>query len=70
VYKVEGHGDIVTPDDLKTAKETECIICYTNVKNTILLPCRHFCVCNVCSESIKWHTNQCPICREQVTRYI
>jgi uncharacterized protein YqcC (DUF446 family) len=72
VFKVEGqtpdavHGRLVPP----TEGESECIVCFSNAKDVILLPCRHFCLCRPCSLSVKFHTNQCPICREQVTRYV
>ena len=28
----------------------ECVICFTDVKDTIILPCRHFCLCASCGK--------------------
>ena len=28
----------------------ECVVCITDVRDTILLPCKHFCMCAACGE--------------------
>lgn len=41
----------------------ECIICMTNPRDTVILPCRHLCICNGCAETLRYKLNNCPICR-------
>lgn len=44
--------------------ETCCVVCTMRVKNVVIMPCRHLCVCAECSENkLLW----CPICRTDVT---
>ena len=44
----------------------ECLICCTNLRNTIFLPCNHACTCNTCAHSLKMRNNPCPICKNQI----
>lgn len=41
----------------------ECIICMANARDTVILPCRHCCICNGCAETLRYKLNNCPICR-------
>ncbi|KAI1714510.1 zinc finger, c3HC4 type (RING finger) domain-containing protein [Ditylenchus destructor] len=41
----------------------ECIICMANSRDTVILPCRHLCICNGCAETLRYKLNNCPICR-------
>ena len=48
-----------------------CIVCFTNFRDTIALPCAHFVLCGDCAlELIKpsrWgHVVECPVCRKYV----
>lgn len=49
--------------DLRT--DQICVICNTNAREIILLPCGHVCICEDCSDSIN---NNCPICRTLITQ--
>ncbi|KAF8940425.1 E3 ubiquitin-protein ligase mgrn1 [Dissophora ornata] len=43
----------------------ECVICLSDVKDTIVLPCRHFCICSECGDVLRRRAPQrCPICRQ------
>ena len=44
----------------------ECLICCTNLRNTIFLPCKHACTCNTCAHSLKMRNNPCPICKNTI----
>lgn len=44
----------------------ECVICLTDPKNTVLLPCRHLCVCAACFR----HVDKCPVCRSAFDNYV
>lgn len=35
----------------------------SEVRDTLILPCRHLCLCNGCADSLRYQANNCPICR-------
>jgi hypothetical protein len=41
-----------------------CVICQTEPKTVLLLPCRHFCTCKECSERAE--LTSCPLCRTSI----
>ncbi|KAH8741980.1 hypothetical protein FG386_002355 [Cryptosporidium ryanae] len=43
-----------------------CVVCLTNNRETILLPCRHACLCSDCSKILLKKAHDCPICRNQI----
>jgi hypothetical protein len=50
--------------------QTECVICYTNAKDTVVMPCRHLCLCQGCSQIVRLQNNTCPICRSRVDAFL
>ncbi|XP_066595763.1 mitochondrial E3 ubiquitin protein ligase 1 [Prorops nasuta] len=42
-----------------------CVVCHTNPREIILLPCGHVCICEDCSDDIK---SSCPVCRGSITQ--
>ena len=44
----------------------ECLICCSEFRNTIFLPCNHSCTCNTCAHSLKMRNNPCPICKKPI----
>ena len=60
---------------------SECVICLTNRKTTIMFPCRHLCCCSECAVLLSIRTisahipvlqntveneKKCPVCRKPV----
>lgn len=48
----------------KTKHQRLCSICWEAEKTIVLLPCRHFCLCQGCSSTDK--LTSCPICRQTI----
>jgi len=48
----------------------ECVICLTEERDTIVIPCRHLCVCHTCADVLKYQSNKCPICRAQTSTMV
>mmetsp|Transcript_47171 Transcript_47171/g.75760 ORF Transcript_47171/g.75760 Transcript_47171/m.75760 type:complete len:360 (-) Transcript_47171:90-1169(-) len=46
----------------------ECLVCLSEPRDTILLPCRHMCTCRECL--LKMVTAKCPICRTTIQRHV
>ena len=68
LQKLKTYGLWIELHDIyNTALENgECLICCTNLRNTIFLPCNHACTCNTCAHSLKMRNNPCPICKNQI----
>ncbi|GMF52275.1 unnamed protein product [Phytophthora fragariaefolia] len=41
-----------------------CVICLSNEKTILCLPCRHLCLCKTCS--LREEVTKCPICRLEI----
>ena len=50
--------------------EELCVICTTDPREILLLPCRHIAICADCYEEVKDRTKQCPICRMDISAAI
>ena len=46
----------------------KCVICYSNFRNTIFLPCRHSCCCQKCSGSLSH--KDCPLCKNHIQEIV
>ena len=49
--------------DVSQTKIKECCVCLSSLKNTVLMPCRHLCICSSCGPII----TVCPLCHKGVT---
>ncbi|KJE94830.1 hypothetical protein, variant [Capsaspora owczarzaki ATCC 30864] len=52
-----------TNEESALSGNTECVVCMADSRDTVVLPCRHLCLCNPCAEVLRYQSNKCPICR-------
>ena len=72
ILKKVGENPRVTPTD---AEDRSCIICWTNEKDCLILPCRHLAICGECTvalikDSKDNEAPQCPMCRGDIADVI
>ncbi|KAL9957087.1 hypothetical protein ACROYT_G038679 [Oculina patagonica] len=66
IYGIENKVNQKTgKDEDNDLEETglECVICMSDMRDTLILPCRHLCLCRECAESLRYQASNCPICR-------
>lgn len=68
IYGIENKNtekskDEEDPDDEVEDSGAECVICMSDMRDTLILPCRHLCLCSTCAESLRFQASSCPICR-------
>lgn len=47
--------------------EKECVICMDSLRDCVLHPCHHLCVCINCGKLLLKRSDSCPICRRNIT---
>jgi len=57
-----GYTDALGEDEVEDTG-AECVVCMSDMRDTLILPCRHLCLCNTCADSLRYQANNCPICR-------
>lgn len=48
--------------------DPECVICLDGIKTLVFIPCGHFCVCDICYNSLK--KKDCPMCRAHINQAV
>ncbi|OQR90461.1 hypothetical protein ACHHYP_05503 [Achlya hypogyna] len=57
-YPIAAFATVVRPKE----RDTECVVCFDQPKNSVCLPCRHLSCCNTCLAAIEL----CPLCRAPI----
>lgn len=55
---VEGQGAVGGDDE-----DGSCVVCLSEPRDTIMLPCRHLCLCSSCADKLRYQHGNCPFCR-------
>ncbi|CAN0056932.1 uncharacterized protein LOC144945431 [Lampetra fluviatilis] len=56
-------------EDKEDDNHKSCVICQDQAKGTVLLPCRHLCLCSACARTIMrgpFNQQKCPLCRKMI----
>ncbi|CAK8682426.1 unnamed protein product [Clavelina lepadiformis] len=56
-------GDVGIPDD-GDEENAECVVCLSDARDTLILPCKHLCLCSSCANQLRFQQSGCPICRQ------
>merc|ERR1719312_2142081 len=59
IYGMESKN---SPD--KSVGNGECVVCLNAPRDTMILPCRHLCLCYTCAEDVRFKSNACLMCRQ------
>jgi len=77
IYGVSQSIEIDNPTGLNSASNQSeeegpktCIICFTNLSDTVVLPCHHMCLCGPCAQITKMHSSKCPLCRTTISTIV
>ncbi|XP_049626722.1 E3 ubiquitin ligase RNF157 [Suncus etruscus] len=66
IYGIENKSntlDSKVAEDEVSDNSAECVVCLSDVRDTLILPCRHLCLCSACADTLRYQANNCPICR-------
>ncbi|XP_053550613.1 E3 ubiquitin-protein ligase MGRN1 [Bombina bombina] len=65
IYGIENKNNQETKpsEDENSDNSNECVVCLSDLRDTLILPCRHLCLCNSCADTLRYQANNCPICR-------
>uniref|UniRef100_A0ABM0M9M8 RING-type E3 ubiquitin transferase n=1 Tax=Saccoglossus kowalevskii TaxID=10224 RepID=A0ABM0M9M8_SACKO len=67
IYGIENKNALesnkLLEDDFPDDNGSECVICMCDLRDTLILPCRHLCLCSGCADSLRYQSSCCPICR-------
>lgn len=64
------HAEGEAAMDIKDSGESECSVCLTEEKDTVIMPCGHLCCCGECGKSLVKHKHTCPVCRGHISSLI
>jgi len=53
-----------------TQQQEPCVVCMTDPRDTVTVPCFHCCVCGDCAARLRPPSGHCPLCRQPVLRLL
>ncbi|KAK8698117.1 hypothetical protein V6N13_114248 [Hibiscus sabdariffa] len=68
IYGFENCNEQGLDDDSETFGT--CVICMTEPKDTVVLPCRHMCMCSDCAKQLRVKSKRCPWIALQASMFL
>ena len=65
-YEKAGDGEAEVFDD----NQKECVVWYSTIKDTLVYPCRHICLCSQWAQVVRMQNSRCPIWRRQAEKFV
>lgn len=63
IYKIQEIFGL--PTDASEERDKLCVVCLSNLRDTIAEPCCHICLCRHCADLMRSHVSRrCPMCRK------
>ena len=59
-------NDIYGVENGVDGEEDDCVICMADKRSSIVLPCKHLCVCSDCGGLLVSEKQKCPMCRQVI----
>jgi hypothetical protein len=76
MLNIDGNNEIIGQEEIErhinSVDRIKCIICITNNRDSVILPCGHLIGCYSCLDNLFKNYNRektCPICRNQCINY-
>lgn len=51
-------------------EDPDCLVCYGQPHDVVLVPCGHYCLCESCAKTIQSSTRKCPMCRGNINMIV
>lgn len=69
----EPEANILTTPDNYNPQEIDdvhraCVICQEYLKDHMISPCRHVCLCGMCAKKVIQKKEKCPVCRSAISK--
>jgi len=68
-----GESNVEVREVFGIAQQGECVVCLTARSDTIVLPCRHMCLCASCASAFALVSpldRKCPVCRSPAASFL
>jgi Zinc finger, C3HC4 type (RING finger) len=57
-------------DEQAESDRDACIVCLSNRKRCVVMPCRHLCLCMECSHRLPHQLKKCPVCAKSAEQIV